>query len=63
MIESHKQSSVILRYEEEKTEEIRKIDGIYVRPLREVGWFEQKLEELKECDMIIGDLKDRKSVV
>lgn len=58
-IESHEQSSVILTYEEEKTGERRKIGGLYVRPLREVGWLEQKLEEMRGCDMIIGDLNAR----
>ena len=58
-IESHEQSSVILTYNEEKTEEKRRIGGLYVRPLREVGWFEQKLEEMKGCDMIIGELNAR----
>ena len=59
MVENHNVSSVILRYEEEKTKEIKRIGGIYVRPLREVGWFEEELEKLKGCDMIIGDLNAR----
>ena len=59
MVESYDISSVRVRYEDEKTGETRKIGEIYVRPLREVGWFEEELEKLKECDMIIEDLNAR----
>ena len=58
-IASHEQSSVVLTYEEEKTKKKRKIGSLYVRPLREVGWFEQNLDMSKGCDMIIGDLNAR----
>ena len=59
MIETHEISSVIVRYEEPETRQIRKIGGIYVRPLREVEWFEEELEKLNGCDIIIGDLNAR----
>ena len=59
MIESHGTSSAILRYEEEGTREIKRRGRIYVRPLRVVGWFEEELEILNGCDMIIGDLNAR----
>lgn len=61
MIEHHEVSSVILRYEQEGTREVRRIGGIYVRPLREVGWFEEELEKMNSCDLIIGDLNARQT--
>ena len=44
MIEAHNTSRVVVRYEEEKTREVKRIGGIYVRPLREVGWFEEDVK-------------------
>ena len=61
-IESHKKESVIMRYEEEDTKKIKRIGGVYLRPLKEVQVMEERMKELTSCDLIIGDLNARNPI-
>ena len=61
-IESHEKEAVIIRYQEEETDITKRIGAIYVRPLRESAEIEKRMEEMKSCDIIVGDLNARNRI-
>ena len=61
-IESHKKEGVIMKYQEEDTGITKRLGAIYVRPLRESTEIEKRMEEMKSCDIIVGDLNARNQI-
>ena len=61
-IESHEKEGVIMRYEEEKTKELKRIGVLYIRPLSEVKEVEKRMDEMIICDLILGDLNARNPI-
>ena len=61
-MESHEKEGVIMKYQEEKTNETKRIGVVYIRPLRETRIVEERMKGMENCDLIIGDLNARNPI-
>lgn len=58
-VEKHNEFGVVLSYKEKRKEKKTRMAGIYLKPNRSISYLEEGMEDLEDCDIIMGDLNAR----